>query len=341
MTARIVLTLPIPKIRLEEERDRFRPYEVCHQVCQSQAEVDALLNENVQILFTNVVPSNVEPARNLKWVQLTSAGIDHVQHTPIYERPDIVLTAAQGIYSVAVAEYTLGVMLCLARNFSKAIRLQQARRWTPNSERYQEFPSLELHGKQVGIIGYGSVGKQIARLCIAFGMRVIALRRAARQESHELRYVAPMLRNLPEPAVDHVSSFPDGLGNLLAGSDFVIVAAPLTTETRGLIDTNVFQLMKRSAFLINISRGPIIDEAALCNALKQRLIAGAVLDVFNAEPLSPASPLYACPNLMITPHIAGVFSDMFDCGLTLLLENFERYRAGMPLYNTVSRIRGY
>lgn len=340
MPAKIIVTLPVNKILLDGAREQFHPFEVCHQICRSAADVERLLGAKAEILFTNIVPSNIACCPDLKWVQLISAGIDHIHDTPVYQAPNIVLTTGRGLFSIAMAEYALGVMLCLARNLPKAMRFQQERRWTPNSERYHQFSGLELRGKQVGIIGYGSVGQQIARLCLAFGMSIKAVRRA-QPDSEEARYVLPELRNLAQPAIDPVTILPDGLETLLATSDFVIVAAPLTVDTRGLIDTAAFQRMRETSYLINVSRGAIVDEAALCTALQTCQIAGAVLDVFSEEPLPSTSPLYACPNLIITPHISGIFSGMFDRGFAVFLENFERYRTGQPLYNTVSRLRGY
>jgi phosphoglycerate dehydrogenase-like enzyme len=302
--------------------------------------VDLGLDETVEILFTNYAPSQVEQAPHLRWLQLASAGINHVMQSPIYERKDIRLTTGRGVYDVAGAEFTLGLMLSLIRNLPAAVDLQRRKEWCDNNDRLKLFLACELRGKTVGIVGYGGIGQEVARLSSAFGMRPSALIRK-NKSARELRYRVPELRRLRRPPLENIFNFPNGLRPLLRRSDFLVITAPLTWETEGLIDDSALACMKPTAYLINVARGPIVKQDALIAALREKRIAGAALDVFPQEPLPPNSPLYALDNIIVTPHISGAFEDMFERASALFVENFERYRAGKTLFNLVNRRRGY
>jgi len=250
------------------------------------------------------------------------------------------LTTSRGAYDVAGAEFTLGLMLSLTKNFKLALESQQTRKWCPNSERLNVYPNQELRGRTVGIIGYGGIGQEIARLCCAFGMKTSALLRRNKKPG-EVRYRLPELRRLRPPRLEKVFEFPRGLNSLLKRNDFVIITLPLTPETAGLIDKSALACMQRTAYLINVSRGPLVQEDALVEVLRQGKIAGAALDVFQQEPLSEESPFYGLNNVLVTPHISGVFTGMLERVVTLFLENLERYSNGKKLFNLVDRQRGY
>jgi phosphoglycerate dehydrogenase-like enzyme len=260
--------------------------------------------------------------------------------SPIYTQRELALTTGRGAYDVAVAEFTLGLMLSLSRNFQVALDLQRARKWCPNEERLKFFPNQELRGRTVGILGYGGIGQEIARLCCAFGMKPSALVRH-NKEPREPRYRLPELRRLPAPGLEKVFHFPAGLGPLFERSDFVILALPLTPETAGLIGRAALGRMRQTAYLINVSRGALVNEQALVESLRLRTIAGAALDVFEQEPLGADSPFYRLENVILTPHISGAFTGMFERVVTMFLENLERYQSGKKLFNLVDRQRGY
>jgi phosphoglycerate dehydrogenase-like enzyme len=271
---------------------------------------------------------------------MNSAGINHIMQSPIYMREDLFLTTSRGAYDVAGAEFTLGLMLNLAKNSKLAFEAQQKKDWCPNSERLKVYPNQELRGRTVGIIGYGGIGQEIARLCCAFGMRVSALLRGNKKRG-EVRYRIPDLRRLRPPVLEKRFQFPRGLGALLEQSDFVVITLPLTPETKGLIDGAALKGMHKNAYLINVSRGPLVKEDALIELLQREAIAGAALDVFQQEPLPMESPFYSLKNVIVTPHISGVFSEMVDRVVALFLENLQRYRNGKTLFNLVDRHRGY
>ena len=340
MKPTILCTLPLEKSLQEQLRRKARAYNVkCVSVRNSQ-DVDDALDASVEILLTGAAPTRLENAPALRWVQMNSAGINHVMQSPIYLREDLSLTTARGVYDVAGAEFTVGLMLSLTKRFKLALESQQARKWCPNSERLNVYPNQELRGRSVGIIGYGGIGQEIARLCNAFGMKTFALVRHNKKPG-EARYRLPELRRLRAPVLEKVFEFPRGLGPLIERSDFVIVTLPLTPETEGLIDKSALGRMHKDAYFINVSRGPLVKEEALAEVLREGAIAGAALDVFEQEPLPENSPFWNLKNVIVTPHISGVFTGMWERVVALFVENLERYRGGKTLFNLVNRRRGY
>ena len=253
---------------------------------------------------------------NLCWIHTVSAGVDHVL-VPELEDADVVLTNASGVFGVPIAEMVMGYMLTVVKRLPELMEQQQGRRW-------RKLDLDELRGKTVGILGMGDIGGEVARLSRAFGMRVVGLRRHLQ----------------PHDAADQI--YPPGrLHELLACSDFVTVATPLTSETRGMIGRAELEAMKPNAWLINVSRGPVVDEEALLKALQEKIIGGACLDVFADEPLDAESPLWALPNVIITPHNSWSSPRMMEREAELFLENLRRYVKGEPLRNVVDTQAGY
>jgi len=200
------------------------------------------------------------------------------------------------------------------------------------------FVGEELRGKTISIVGYGSIGRQVARLAIAFGMRVLAMQRGTNHRDDG--FLFPGIGD-PEGYLPDRYYLPDQLHAMLSESDVVVIALPLTQKTRGLFNDSAFQVMKSSAFLVNIARGDICDESALVVALQEKQIAGAALDVFHQEPLSPDHPLWHFPNVFISPHTAGLTPHYDERAATIFEENLRRYLLGQPLFNVVDKIQGY
>lgn len=337
----ILSTLPLSPAALRGLRKAAPGHRVVVRPVKTYAETDAALDESVKILFTNYAPTTLDRAPNLEWVQLASVGINHLANSPLLASDKVILTNARGTMSGPLAEFVLGAMLSLARDFPKAYRLQNERKWIHNNDRLEHFPAVELRGKTLGLLGYGSVAQEVARLARAFGMTISALATGSSERSREKRYVPAGLRKHRVPPPD---KFHSGLGSLkaiLRESDFLVNALPLTPATRGLIGAKELKLMKPDSFLINISRGFIIDEEALRAALREKVIAGALVDVFTQEPLPSTSPMYTTPGLVVTPHVSGVFAGMVDAIVEMFRENLELYIARKPLYNIVGRQRGY
>ena len=254
----------------------------------------------------------------LRWVHSVSAGVEKVV-TPQARARSLAVTNARGVFSRPIAEYIVMMMLAIARRLPQLLELQRERTWQPLRGR-------ELSELVVGIVGYGSLGQELARLLVPFETRVLATRRHPE-------------RGAKEPNVEVLGD--DRLNELLRAADVVVVAAPLTESTTGLIGARELQEMREEAWLINVARGRLVDEFALRRALESGWIAGAVLDVFNEEPLPPDSPLYDTPNLILTPHTSWASDRVIGRSIDLFLENLARYRAGQPLRNLVDLDAGY
>jgi D-2-hydroxyacid dehydrogenase (NADP+) len=258
-------------------------------------------------------------APKLKWIQLLSAGAEYVL-TPEIVNSTIIITNTSGIHVIPISETVFSLILMFAKQAPRLLHNQEARKW-------ESFVPDSLAGKTLGIIGYGSIGRGVAHLGRAFGMKLIATRRSSQAGSRarDLDQLYP----------------PEALPQVLVQSDYVVIAVPSTTETRGLIGEKELRRMKPGAFLVNIARGNIIDESALVQALQEKRIAGAGLDTFTKEPLSPESPLWSLPNVFITPHISGVQVGQVGKALEIFLRNLERYVAGKKLINVVDKKKGY
>ncbi len=252
----------------------------------------------------------------LRWVHTISAGVDHLLFPELREL-DTILTNASGVFNVPIAETVMAYILAVVKRLPEFWAHQRERRW-------EKLPLRELRGQTVGIVGLGDIGAEVARLCRAFGMRVLGLRR----------------RPAPSDVADEVMP-PDRLRDLLARSDFVVIAVPLTPETRGMMGRAELAAMKPDAWLINISRGAVVDEEALIEVLQEGRIGGACLDVFAQEPLPSESPLWDLPNVIITPHNSWSSPHIEEREIDLFLENLRRYVAGQPLLNVVDKQAGY
>jgi phosphoglycerate dehydrogenase-like enzyme len=299
---------------------------------QVQGGRDALREALVAHPEADVVASFFPPADllaitpNLKWVALPSAGADHAIRAGIVQPDGPVVTTASGIHAVPIGEFVLSLMLMWVRHWPQIIDYQRAGAW-PDAAGREQLHGRELDGATLGVIGLGAIGRHIARLGRAFGMRIIATRRSASEGTSD-------------PDADMLVP-PNRLGDLLAAADFVVVSVPATEQTRHLIGADELRIMRRDAFLINISRGSAIDEAALVAALTDGVIGGAGLDVFKTEPLPAESPLWRLPNVIISPHVAGNTSQYSRRFTDLFLANLARYRTGEPLRNVVDLARGY
>ena len=255
-----------------------------------------------------------------RWVHDMWAGLDHLPLAELREHP-AVLTNARGVFSQALAEWVLGAMLYFAKDFRKLVRDQNEGRWVP-------YHVVGLAGQTVGIVGYGDIGREVAVRARAFGMRVLGLTR----------------HGPPAHQADDLAEWvfaPDDRLLMIEQVDYLVVAAPLTTETRGMIGEAEIAALKPEAVLINVGRGPIVDEAALLRALSGGTIKGAALDVFDTEPLPAGHPLYALENVLVSPHSADRTAGWLDSALQLFLENLARYQGGEALKNVVDKGRGY
>jgi D-2-hydroxyacid dehydrogenase (NADP+) len=285
---------------------------------KARKELDNVLAE-AEISFGMRIPVNLlARAPKLKWIQVTSAGVDRYLNDE-FRRSSVILTNASGVHATPIGEFVVSLMLMFAKNAPTFFEAKRRKEWL-------RTPGTVLNGKTVGVVGLGSIGQEVARLCKAFRMRVIATRRSPKRRT--ARNVDLLL-----PA--------SGLPRLLEESDYVAICLPLTRETNKLIGASELRMMKPSAYIINIARGPIIDEDALIEALEKKRITGAGLDVFATEPLPPESKLWELPNVIISPHVSGGREDYEAGALDIFLRNLERYIDGKRLINVVNKEKGY
>jgi phosphoglycerate dehydrogenase-like enzyme len=332
---KLVIYPPIEPERLARIVDAAGPMQVVNaenEDAAGRAIVDA------EAFFGKLTPALLAAAEKLRWVQSPTASLEHYMFPELVEHP-LVLTNMRGLYNDVIAEHVLGMMLCFTRNLHTYIRNQAAARWDPvggEDERvtFATGPGVlnamdqahhNLGDLTAGIVGLGHIGAEIARRLASFGMRVSA--------------VDPKRTSAPE-GVEAVWPT-DRLEDLLHASDFVIVAAPHTPETEQLFRRPQFQSMRRTAYLINVGRGAIVNLDDLVAALAAGEIAGAGLDVFQIEPLPAAHPLWKFDNVILTPHVAGQSARVPGRHLNVLLDNVRRFVHGEPLENVVDKSRWY
>ena len=305
------------------EIEKLSPgYEILHS--DDRAEIEASLDQ-IEIAARFFPPELASQAPNLKWFQQWPVGADWLMGYPAAVEHPFVLTNGRGIQSDCICEHIFGLLLFHARKFDQTYPAQKMgewqNQWTP--ERMGTF--YELSGKTIVVIGLGAIGSRVVTVAKAFKMKVIGVRRHPEMPAAEVDRLV---------GVSH-------LNDVLPLADFVVLSLPLTHQTLGLIGEAQFRLMKSTAILVNISRGPIIQEGKLIQALQEGRIAGAGLDTFEKEPLESESPLWALDNVVLTPHSAGVTPDHFERGLAIFMENLKGYMAGQPLKNVVDKAAGY
>ncbi|MBI1897816.1 MAG: D-2-hydroxyacid dehydrogenase [Acidobacteria bacterium] len=279
-------------------------------------EADVILNGmNRGELLQEVWPL----ASKVRWVHSLSAGIENITF-PELVNSSVPLTNSRGVFRRSLAEFVLASMLFFAKDLRRMMRNQQAAHW-------EQFDIEELHDRTLGIVGYGEIGRAAAERARAFGMRIVALRRR------------PQLCQMDSLVSKSYGS--DQIGELMAESDYVLAAAPLTPETRGLIGERELRAMKPTAVIMNVGRGPVIDEPALIRALEEQWIRGAALDVFDTEPLPAGHPFWRLENILLSPHCADHTATWLEEAMQFFISNFQRFSSGEPLENVCNKAAGY
>ena len=292
--------------------------------------------DDVEVMLHGRLPADVfdrilTRAPSLRWVHSATAGVERVL-TPASRQRGLVITNARGVFSRPIAEYVMLMILSAARRLPELLELQAERTWQPLEAR-------ELRDVTVCIVGLGSLGRAVGALATAFGCRVVATRRRpeAGNDAAEGAGDEPFLGSV---MLDRVVP-PERLPELLAEADFVVLAAPLTPDTNGLINDETIAAMKPGAWVINVARGELVDERALARALRSGRLGGAVLDTFREEPLPPTSMLYDLPNVILTPHTSWSSARVLDRSVGLFCDNLRRFAGGRPLVNVVDPTAGY
>jgi phosphoglycerate dehydrogenase-like enzyme len=312
----------IQPAHVDELRRRFPHITFLHSTTR---DTDIELAEPAEIAFALGLPKEaVARAAQLKWVHCSGHAVGHFPLADLGVR-GVTVTNSRGIQSTPIAEHVMACLLALARRLPQTMRDQQERLWRPN-ELIGDASPWVLSGRTLGVIGVGTIGEAIAVRAKAFGMRVIGVRRHPKRQ---------------RPAgFDEVLGAAD-MDRVLELADIVVVAAPLTTDTNLLLDTDAIATMKPGAIVVNIARGQLLDEEALANALAEGRLGGAVLDVFTTEPLPAHSPFWSAPNVIVTPHTSGFRAEHFDAVIDLFSENLTRFEQGVELLNVVDLKAGY
>jgi D-2-hydroxyacid dehydrogenase (NADP+) len=291
---------------------------------KSDAEAAVAIESADIALASRLSPAMVEKAVRLRWVHSTAAAVGILPLNELGAR-GILVTNSRGIQAAAMAEHVMGGLLVLSRRFNLMLDAQRERRWMQNELAGDVWP-WSLKNRKMAILGFGTTGQEVARRAHAFGMRVTGIRR---------RVDAPV-----PPFVDRIAG-PNELADALRGSDVLVISAPFISETDRMIRAEQLALLNRGAILINVARAKIVDEPALLDALESGHLGGAVLDVFEREPLPTSSPLWTIPNVVISPHSSGVRPDHWDEVIDLFSENLNRFQQGESLLNQVDWKAGY
>jgi phosphoglycerate dehydrogenase-like enzyme len=303
-------------------RNNFPQLEVVHLADYTELE-DEICEAEI-VLAWSLRPHQVAVAHKLRWIHSPAAAV-HQLLFPELINSDVVITNARDVHGPVVAEHVMALILALAKKIPQSVRFQQRRFWGQQRVWSEPPRPREITGATVGLVGLGSIGREVAKRASALGMRVIAA------------------REHPEKGADNVAALfsPAQLDDLLLQADFVVLAAPLTARTSNLLDSSRLAKMKADSYLINVSRGPLVDESALAETLREKRIAGAALDVFSKEPLPQESALWDLDNLLITSHTAALTAKLWDRHYALFSQNLRRYLNHEALLGIVDKLKGY
>ncbi len=323
----------VPAWFAERLRREFPQLEVVH--VNDYAAAEPHLADAEIVITWSLRPEQFARARRLRWIHSTAAAV-HALMIPEIINSDVVISNASGVHGPVVAEHAMAMIMAMARRLPSSVLHQRERRWAQEQIWEEQPRTRELAGATLGVIGVGSIGGAVARMALAFDMKILAVREHPERGADFLGDSSASSAS----SVVEVFGFSQ-LDRVLPLCDFLLLAAPFTPKTQALIDANHLGRMKRDAYFINVARGALVDEAALIAALRQRKIGGAALDVFEHEPLPDESPLWDMPNVLITPHSAGFTERMWERHYALFAENLRRYITGLPLLAVIDKHKGY
>ncbi|OBB75384.1 D-2-hydroxyacid dehydrogenase [Mycobacterium sp. 852014-52144_SCH5372336] len=316
-------TRPVVAVLCKKPTDRppgLDGLDVDLRYCTADDLADAVRGARALLLwdfFSTAVRDVWHDAGELEWIHVTAAGVDTLLFDELRDS-DVVVTNARGVFDRPIAEYVLGAVLAHAKDSRTSFALQSEHRW-------QHRETRAIARARALVVGTGSIGREIARLLRAVGMQVRGAGRVATTDDPDFGVVVAS------------ASLADEVG----WCDHLVLAAPLTNATRGMVDASVLSAMKPDAHLVNIGRGPLVAESALLSALRDNRIGGATLDVFDTEPLPPDHPLWDAPNVTITAHMAGDVVGWREALAEQFVDNAQRWLAGEPLVNVVDKKLGY
>jgi phosphoglycerate dehydrogenase-like enzyme len=331
---RVLVTMPFNESQLDRIRAASPRLAVTH------ADPVRADYRGIEVLYAGTPPRDLARAPDLRWVQLHMAGVNALQDHPLYRDTTVPLTTTSGVHAATIAEYAITVLLALAHRVPRMVEWHARKAWPPDEQRWPLFVPTEIRGATLGVIGYGSIGRELGRIATsAFGMTVLACKRDPSRRS-DPGYGLPGTGD-PDGTLPVDWYGPAELSTMLPRCDVVVLCAPLTAETRCLINRAAIAAMKRTAYFVNVGRGATVDEVALAEALSEGRIAGAAIDVFDEEPPPAGHSFYGLDNVILSPHVSGFMPSYDDRCAELFAENLRRYLAGAPLLNMVDRVRGY
>ena len=333
----VLITVPYPEDLVDELRQVSARLNITARTFKKPEDLPAEVWKRTQVLYAARQLPDAKLLPNLKWFQSHFVGIESEWGSGIFEKPDLLVTTMSGAAAPQVAEYALAMMLALGHRLLDLMENQREGGWP--ERRWERFEPQELRGSTVGLLGYGSIGREIARLLQPFDVTILAAKRdVMHPEDSGFR-----LEGIGDPQGRYFTRlYPiEARRSMLKECDFVVSTLPNTPETLGLIGRQELEALKPSALLVDVGRGGVIDPVALYEALKKKTVAGAVLDVFGEEPLPPVSPFWTLPNVIISPHIAWASPHYRQRAVKLFAENLRRYLAGEPLYNQFDPHKGY
>jgi len=312
-------------------------FDIEFRTLEDRAGIDALDDPDLEVLIALFSPRDRTRTPRLRWLQLASAGVDHLVDEAPWSH-GLTVTNARGVYGPSIGQYILGAILRINEHSDARRVLQLERRWAEGALNDQ-LVGRPIRGQTAVIVGYGGVGREVARLLDALGMRVIAVKNRPELRD-DLSYRVPVTGDPTGTIPERIAGL-DEIATVIPLADVVVLTLPLTTASRGLFGASLIAAMRPDAWLVNIGRGPVVDEPALAEALAGRRIGGAVLDVFGEEPLPSDSPFWDAPNTVVTPHVSGGDAGSTYTLADLFTANLRRYAAGEPLINVVDPARQY
>lgn len=336
-TIQVLITLPLDDVSLQKLRGISPRLQITSYPTRRVEDIPADIWQKTEVLYTDIVLPAPEQAPILRWVQFHWAGIDRLIESPILHQPEVAATTMSGASASQMAEFILTALLALGHHLPALMAAQRQAEWP--SDRWERFRPVELRDSVVGLVGYGSIARQTARLLQPFGTIILAAKRDARHPE-DSGYSPEGLGDVDGNLARRIYPI-QALHSMLKDCDFVVVTLPLTAETRGIYASDEMNAMKQGSYLVDVSRGGVVDHTALQKALKSGKLAGVFLDVFPTEPLPPENPLWKMPNVLLSPHISGNSRHYNERAVDMFSENLHRYLAGLPLYNLYDPKLGY
>ena len=328
---RLLLAATVEPATIERLRALSPSLEIVDVSTDEAFDIDALADPALEVIVGRRAPADLTRVPALRWLQVGSTGVDHLADDPPWAR-GIVVTNARGVFAVPIGEYVTGAILRINQPIARWATDQAAHQWPTEDEPVAKV----VRGRTAVLVGYGSIGREVARQLAALGLRILAVKPRPTLLSDAAYRVAGT--GDPDGSIPERIVGVEALADVAGEADYLVLTLPLTAESRHLINSTVLAALPATAWLINVSRGALVDEAALLDALRSGRLGGAVLDVFGEEPLPPDSPLWDAPNVTISPHVSGATLQFRD---DLVVENVRRYLAGEPLLNRVDPDRGY